>query len=360
MPSLSKDSSDWLIGKLQNAVKTFDDSTTSLLQGQQKAFDLCCELLRSDAQTVETKSKSTRSLRLRARQLLKDVFQSLGAEVFLLCTVGTTVTNLGENALHIRLSKIQIWWDSTSRPRGLATVAKQLCEAEAIGSSAVLSRKRQCWEGQLSKRLQIEPDGLPQNVHHTPAQGSGAGVQQENPKIPSIHSNQSTAQEQLVLENASLQGIEKVFDGKLCNAIRRVTVDGESKAAITMVFPSWVGLVDCLMSLDICERDISQLAMALFHAEVKWVQHILHVVLENGMTLTTETSEVILKGVEDDAINKVFGPEIHGAINECLVRRRETRRATECVSMIFTKNGAFISLSLGIRAGLQIQNKLCT
>ncbi|KAF1995211.1 hypothetical protein P154DRAFT_385710, partial [Amniculicola lignicola CBS 123094] len=65
------------------------------------------------------------------------------------------------------------------------------------------------------------------------------------------------------------------------------------------------------------------LVIALFDAEVKWVRHTLHVVLRNGMTLTTETSEVTLKGVEDQAINKVFGPEILDAINECPIWKRE-------------------------------------
>jgi len=58
---------------------------------------------------------------------------------------------------------------------------------------------------------------------------------------------------------------------------------------------------------------------------------------------------------------KMFGLEIHDAIPECLVRRRELAEGkctTECVSMIFTKNGAIINLSLGLEGGLQIQNKL--
>ncbi|KAF2452526.1 hypothetical protein BDY21DRAFT_260383, partial [Lineolata rhizophorae] len=65
------------------------------------------------------------------------------------------------------------------------------------------------------------------------------------------------------------------------------------------------------------------LAMALFNTKVKWVGYVLHVVLENGMALTTETSEVTLKGVEDKTVNKVFGPKIHGAIKECPICRRE-------------------------------------
>lgn len=170
-------------------------------------------------------------------------------------------------------------------------------------------------------------------------------------------------QEQPVLQNASLQGIVKIFDAYMCNAIRRVNVDGESKAAISMIFPGWGGLVDCLMSLDVCEWGIAQLSMALFNAKVEWTEHILHVVLENGMKLTTESSEVTLKGVEDKVINKVFGSEIYHAIAECAMRRREMaegRDVTECVSMILTQNGAIINLSLGLERGLRIENKLYT
>lgn len=71
-------------------------------------------------------------------------------------------------------------------------------------------------------------------------------------------------------------------------------------------------------------------------------------------------AEVTLKGVEDGAIIKVFGSEIHGAVQECAIRRRETKPATECISMILTQNGAFINLSLGLEVGLRIQSQLYT
>ncbi|KAF1995210.1 hypothetical protein P154DRAFT_624134 [Amniculicola lignicola CBS 123094] len=89
------------------------------------------------------------------------------------------------------------------------------------------------------------------------AHGSDVGVQQKAPEISLNDSSLPTAQERFVLENASLQGAAKVFDGYMCNAIRRVTVRSDIKAAITMVFPGWGGPVDCLMSLDVCEWDIA-------------------------------------------------------------------------------------------------------
>ena len=182
-------------------------------------------------------------------------------------------------------------------------------------------------------------------------------------EISSNDQNFSTAQEQRVIENASLQGIAKVFYEYMCGAIRRVTVDSDLKAAVTMVFPVWGGPVDCLMSLDVCERDVEQLAMALFNAKVKWAERVLHVVLNEGTKLIIPNSEVTLKGVRDEAIIKVFGPEIHNAISESPVRKtelQEGKHVTECVSMILTKNGAIVNLCLGLKGGLEIQNKLYT
>ena len=130
-----------------------------------------------------------------------------------------------------------------------------------------------------------------------------------------------------------------------------------------MVFPLWGGPVDCLMSLDVCEWDVEQLAMALFNAKVKWVEQVRHIVLNEGITLIIPNSEATLKGAQDEAIIKVFGPEIYNAINESPVRIRELKEGkhvTECVSMILTKNGAIINLSLGLDKGLEIQNKLYT
>jgi hypothetical protein len=86
-------------------------------------------------------------------------------------------------------------------------------------------------------------------------------------------------------------------------------------------------------------------------------------VLNKGITLVIPNSEATLKGVPGVVIFKVFGPEIHHAITECPVRRRELaegKRVTECVLVILTKNGAIINLSLGLERGLQIQNKLYT
>jgi hypothetical protein len=177
--------------------------------------------------------------------------------------------------------------------------------------------------------------------------------------VPGIASNTTVGQR--VFENASLHGITTIFNKQICDVVRRVTSEGDFKAAVTMVFPVWAGAVDCLMSLDVCERGMEQLAMTLFNAKVKWVDQVLHIVLKEGLTVITPNFETILKGASDQVIQEVFGPEVFDAITESPVRERELaegKRVTECVSMIFTKNGAILSLSLGLEGGLQIQNEL--
>lgn len=165
-----------------------------------------------------------------------------------------------------------------------------------------------------------------------------------------------------MFEHASLEGIATVFDQYICGAIRRdpIQIDRITfwRASVTTVFPLWGGPVDCLLSLDICEWGVEYLAMALFNAKVKWVEQVLHIVLNEGITLIVPNSEATLKGVRDEALIMVFGSDIHKAINESPVHRRELeegKHVTECVSMILTKQqGAIINLTVGLDRGLEI------
>ena len=57
------------------------------------------------------------------------------------------------------------------------------------------------------------------------------------------------------------------------------------------------------MSLDVCERDVEQLAMALFNVKVKWVEQGLHVALKEGTALIIPNSEeATLKCALDAAV----------------------------------------------------------
>lgn len=74
--------------------------------------------------------------------------------------------------------------------------------------------------------------------------------------------------------------------------------------------------------------------MDLFDAKVKKVEQSLPVVLKEGISLIIPQSEVTLRGIADEAIIKLFGPELHDTITESPVRRRELEEGklvTECV-----------------------------
>jgi len=204
--------------------------------------------------------------------------------------------------------------------------------------------------------------------HSSTAQGSVDAWNERGQSIsPDIWASRKNVPPERIEYAASLEGTAKVFERYICGAIRRIQAQTESmtswKASVTMLFPLWGGPVDCLMSLDVCESDVEHLAMLLFNAQVKWAEDVLHIVLDEGITLIIPSSEATLKGVRDEAILKVFGSEIHNAINESPIRRRElkgNKQKTECVSMILTKNGAIINLSLGLDRSLEIEKKLYT
>lgn len=176
------------------------------------------------------------------------------------------------------------------------------------------------------------------------------------------------ASQHLVFEKASLLGLADVFDQYMCGAIRKDTVLSEGaiclKAAITMDFPI-DGLVDCLMSLAIYHTKVEYLAMSLFNVHVESAGQVRYVVLNEGAKLLP-SPEMTLKGALDENIIRILGPEIHGAIQSSRMRRKEMEEGnhvTECVSMILTsrpEEGAIINLSLGLKGGTNLKNKLYT
>lgn len=136
------------------------------------------------------------------------------------------------------------------------------------------------------------------------------------------------------------------------------------KAAVTTVLPKWGGPVDCLISLDIRKAQVHDVALALFSAEVTWVQQDLHI-LRDGFTIVSSgpSAEVTLKGATKDAIIKVFGSETCDAVSDspiCKREREEGRQLTQCVSMYITNDGGIISLSLSLQSAPRIYSILYT
>ena len=179
--------------------------------------------------------------------------------------------------------------------------------------------------------------------------------------LSSAHPDLTPAPGQSLFERASLEGTANVFNRQMCSAIRRVKLECGLKAAITTVFPFWAGAIDCFMSLEIHQSSVVWLAMALFNAKVELARTVWHITLNEGITLVIPNSEPTLKGVLDEAIVNVFGPEIREAVTESPIRKKELedgKCVTDCVSMILTSDGAIINLVLGLDSGVKMRNKL--
>ncbi|KAF2174454.1 hypothetical protein K469DRAFT_186464, partial [Zopfia rhizophila CBS 207.26] len=221
----------------------------------------------------------------------------------------------------------------------------------------------------ISKRL--EDKGLLTDPHEDvrsnptlPPDGTPTENHEISPDNPNSTTTGNTA------TSASLEGVADVFGEYMYRAIRRVAVSSDGipalKAAVTMQFPDFA-LHDCVMMLEVCESEVEHLVKELFGIDVMSVMGIRHLLLGRGVKLTSNTSnpEITLKGVRDEAIIHILGPEIHEAIMASQMRNRELEEernpATECVSMIFTSKsgeGAYLNLSLELEGGLRIKKKL--
>lgn len=134
------------IEQLERERATFGDGACHLSTYQTGPFQLYCELLREDATSLAKRSKQRRSVRLRARTLLVDVFSDLGCEMFLLCTLTTTISTLATIPIKGLVPALRRWWKGVSHPNGLAETANKVCESNSINALisalTLLSTKR--------------------------------------------------------------------------------------------------------------------------------------------------------------------------------------------------------------------------
>ena len=107
--TISLKSIEWnnqLIKKLGKKLAIFNNDISLLLLNQDSAFKLYYNLLGEDIERLAKRLLLCRSVRLQARELLIDVFRSLGPKVFLLFTLVVSILKLSEIAPQIRLPKI--------------------------------------------------------------------------------------------------------------------------------------------------------------------------------------------------------------------------------------------------------------
>ena len=127
----SKESlADEFLTKIKVEEANFDDCIYPLNGDQLVALDVCCKLFRQGSTNL---SKAQRYRQLRARKLLQHVFLHHGAELFLLCALAVSVTDLGKQDQKILLPKLRSWWKGIEINAGLAATAGRLCADNKVG-----------------------------------------------------------------------------------------------------------------------------------------------------------------------------------------------------------------------------------
>lgn len=141
--------------RLEPEKSTFDDTPHPLLGYQQDAFQRCCDLLRDS--TMSQTQKPTKHLysRLRARTFLLDVFTGLGAEVFLLCVLAVSITDLSKIPHRGIFPTLREWWKTATHPRGLTETANELCASISITSMTTPPKKRRSPDNSIGTRVPL-------------------------------------------------------------------------------------------------------------------------------------------------------------------------------------------------------------
>jgi len=118
---------DEFVKQVENIEAIFDDDICSLDEDQHNAFQSCCGLFQEEAASLEKRSTAQRYRILRVRKLLQQVFLHLGAEVFLLCTLATSITTLSKLDRIKLLPKLRRSWKRATTKIGLTQAAQKAC-----------------------------------------------------------------------------------------------------------------------------------------------------------------------------------------------------------------------------------------
>lgn len=169
-----------------------------------------------------------------------------------------------------------------------------------------------------------------------------------------------TQAKQDITSGADIEGLA-LFPEYLRGAIRRDDGDKGKTAAVSMNFPpNIIADVDCVMTMEVLPNKVERLAMLLFDAHLEVNGKARELVLPGGVTAIAYR----LQGGRPKPISDVFGSETAAAISSAPYRRHEVSEgsiSTRCVSMsdfVNADKGAIITLTLGMREGSQIFEKL--
>jgi hypothetical protein len=147
---------DPLITELDRALATFDDSSSVLPSSQQKRFKSCCTTLQESNENLAKRSKSQRSIIMRVREVLADLYCTVSKEVFVLCAITVSNARLNKLAPSVRLPRIRRWWADQSPPQGLVDTTMAMCDANDIEAVIASYRQEQGVIRKITKPLHIK------------------------------------------------------------------------------------------------------------------------------------------------------------------------------------------------------------
>ncbi|KAH6953739.1 hypothetical protein BKA56DRAFT_604803 [Ilyonectria sp. MPI-CAGE-AT-0026] len=244
------------------------------------------------------------------------------------------------------------------------SMEQQTVDTQAVGFDTVGPKRRR--QDESPTRYDEYPISPPHSTLPTSNQPRGESCSTHIDRSQTYTDSVLAEEQGQVVTGASIQGLLNLFPEYISGAIRRDGAADQMTAAVMMNFPRRsFGDVACIMTLVVLANKVERLAMLLFGAHLESDGGIREVVLQDGARLIP-SPQVILQGSHSDAVSKVFGSETAGAIAAAPFRRREIlegTRATRCVTMtIFRESDktALITLTLGLREGFQIHDKLYT
>lgn len=116
------------------------------------------------------------------------------------------------------------------------------------------------------------------------------------------------------------------------------------RASVSMSIPGYTGTaedVPCLMTLDIHRKGINSIIMGLFGTKII-----------TTCTSLSNLSRINLNGANVNEIENIFGLEIHNAISQCAVRKKEItdeqEQTTDCISVSLEGRTAWVRLTLDL------------
>ena len=119
----------WLLQSLEEQRQSFVNTVNLIPSHHYERFRPWCDLLEENDESLQKRSRSRRSVRVRARKLLMHIYVELGPDVFYLCTLTSNITKLATVELTPTLRQ---WWNSVQHPQILSTIARNVCDYYSV------------------------------------------------------------------------------------------------------------------------------------------------------------------------------------------------------------------------------------